>query len=127
VVRRPSNRHCDGSSHGRLSSDQVVPRNVVLVGQSVLAGISWTEAPREPYSFIGQLKKLDKSMGFGTLSTPILIILVVAALIGLPVVVIDAYKALASGQLTFDIWLVLICLYVLIRGGTALVKRLKGP
>jgi hypothetical protein len=91
----------------------------------LLAGISWTEAPREPYSFVGNLKKLHKGIGFIVLPTPILILLVVVALIGLPMTVIDAYKALASGRVTWDISLVLIGLYVLVAAGAALVQRLN--
>jgi len=31
----------------------------------LLAGISWTQAPREPYSFVGHLKKPIKRRGLG--------------------------------------------------------------
>jgi len=87
----------------------------------LLAGISWTEG--EPFSFVRNLKK-QPSIFIG-LSTPILIVLVVVALIGLPMPVIDAYEAFASGRTPWNVLVVLSILYVLVAAGSALVQRLN--
>jgi hypothetical protein len=91
---------------------------------TVLTGLSWTDAPPEPYSLGANVKK---TIAIETLfPTWVLAISVALFLIGIPLSGIPAIKALASGRLTFDLFQAVIFLVMAVVGGAALLAKLKG-
>src|SRR5258705_6503172 len=91
---------------------------------TVLTGLPWTVAPREPYSLKANLKK---TIAIETLfPTWVLAISVAVSLIAIPLSGAPAIKALASGRLTFDLIQPVIFLRVAAMIGAALLVKLKG-
>ena len=88
---------------------------------SMLAGLSWTSAPREPYSPVGNLKKANAILM--TLPTWAL-----AVLAGVPLIssVAMICTALASGQANLDVWNVGFQFILSGVFGIALVTKLRA-
>jgi hypothetical protein len=93
---------------------------------SVLAGVSWTSAPSEPYiySLVGNLKKSVAGMII-MIPTPVFVILFVVCLIALLIDLVWASMALASGQVSFDIFkkVASSLLWLVLSGAVLVIKR----
>ena len=87
----------------------------------MLAGLSWTSAPREPYRPVGNLKKANAILM--TLPTWAL-----AVLAGVPLIssVAMICTALASGQANLDVWNVGFQFILSGVFGIALVTKLRA-
>jgi hypothetical protein len=98
---------------------------VYRAASSVVAGVPWTRAPREPYDPASNLKKvIALQLGMATaLPTTALVILFLLVLIGLPMWAIPAYKALASGQVNAEVLVAPVMLVILFELGVALVVK----
>ena len=96
-----------------------------LTAGTVLSGLSWTSAPREPYSLAGHLKKtFALSM---LVPTWISALLFASTLIGLPVSVMHAYSAVASSHVSFGgILELFVNLALLFWFGTTLIVKSKA-
>jgi hypothetical protein len=97
---------------------------VYRAAASVLAGKTWTIAPREPYSVADNLKKVAAI--FMTFPTWLLGVFFGSSLISFVQAGISAAKALASGQVNFDLLGVFGFLYLSIMIGTAFVAKLRA-
>ncbi len=95
---------------------------------SVLAGVSSTSAPREPYNPVSHFKKTAVLMTtfMTTFPTWLLVIVVILGLMAVISTVINAYKVLASGQVTFDVLIAALILWVWVESGAALVIKLRA-
>ena len=91
---------------------------------TVLTGLSWTVAPREPYSLEGNLKKTVTIETI--LPTWVLAIFFAVFLFAIPFSGVPAIKALASGRLTFDLFQAVMFLIFAVMTGAALLAKLKG-
>jgi hypothetical protein len=88
---------------------------------SMLVGLSWTNAPREPYSLIGNLKKTNAIMiTLPTWALAIGAIGVFTSSVGI------AFTALASGKADFNVVNVRVQVVLSVLFGTALVTKLRA-
>jgi hypothetical protein len=97
---------------------------VYRAAASVLAGKTWTIAPREPYSLAANLKKV--SAIFMTFPLWLLGVFFGSSLISFVQAGISAAKALASGQVNFHLLGTFGFLYMSIMFGTAFVAKLRA-
>jgi hypothetical protein len=90
---------------------------------TLLAGLPWAEAAREPYSLKGNLKR---TIAIETMfPTWLLAILAALFLIGIPLAGVPAIKALADGRATFELFLAVMFLVQGFVFGAALFAKLK--
>jgi hypothetical protein len=90
---------------------------------TVLAGLPWTVAPRQPHGSGGQVTIAFEAL----LPTWALAIFFIVFLVGIVFSGVPAMKALAAGQLTFELLQVVLYSIMALTTGAALIAKLKRP